>query len=174
MESRRRQIRITAVRWTLYTLIMLLAATFQSMPGFLAFGAFKPNFLLGVAIAVALYEGEFRGALFGAVCGLLWDYLAGRTVGMLALCLMLLCFFVSILVQLYLKPSTVNFILIMLGAGLLLLSTDFLFFYWMPGYANPAWRYLTVVLPEVLASAALGAITNQIIKAIANRFTLIS
>jgi len=34
---------------------------------------------------VAVYEGEFAGALFGAVGGLLWDYTAGRTVGMLAL-----------------------------------------------------------------------------------------
>ncbi len=41
---------------------------------------------------MAVYEGEFAGALFGAVSGLLWDYTAGRTVGMLALELMLLCF----------------------------------------------------------------------------------
>ena len=48
--------------------------------------------LLPLALSVAVFEGEFAGAVFGAVCGLMWDWLAGRTVGMLALELLLLCF----------------------------------------------------------------------------------
>ena len=35
----------------------------------------------------------------------MWDYTAGRTVGMLALELMILCFGVSVVVQLYLKDT---------------------------------------------------------------------
>ncbi len=61
-------------------------------PGLLQLGQAKPLFILPLCLAVAVYEGEFAGALFGAVSGLLWDYTAGRTVGMLALELLLLCF----------------------------------------------------------------------------------
>ena len=68
-------------------------------------GQAKPLLVLPLCLAVSVFEGEFAGALFGMVCGLLWDYTAGRTVGMLALELMLLCFGVGVLVQLYLQSE---------------------------------------------------------------------
>lgn len=68
----------------------------QTMPGLFQFGAAKPLWLLPLCLAVSAAEGEFAGAIFGAVCGLMWDYTAGRTVGMLALELMILCFGVSV------------------------------------------------------------------------------
>jgi rod shape-determining protein MreD len=173
MESRRRRIRINATRWLLYFLVLFCAAALQTMPGFLAIGEFKPYFVLSVVLAVAVYEGEFYGALFGAVGGLLWDYLAGRTAGMIALGLMVLCFFTSVVVQLYLKPSPVNFLLLNAGTGVVMMSMDFLFFYLMRGYASPGQHYLTVILPEVIVSAALSPIMLRLIHAIANRFTLI-
>ena len=77
--------------------------------------------ILPLCLAVAVYEGEFAGALFGAVSGLLWDYTAGRTVGMLALELLLLCFALSVLVQVYLQGSTWNFALIGTGTALVVL-----------------------------------------------------
>ena len=38
-------------------------------PGLFQFGAAKPLWLLPLALAVAVFEGEFAGAVFGAVCG---------------------------------------------------------------------------------------------------------
>ncbi len=72
-------------------------------------GQAKPLLILPLCLAVAVYEGEFAGALLGAVSGILWDYTTRRTVGMLALELLLLCFAVSVLVQVYLQGSTWNF-----------------------------------------------------------------
>lgn len=92
--------------------------------------------LLPLCLAVSAAEGEFAGAIFGAVCGLMWDYTAGRTVGMLALELMILCFGVSVVVQLYLKDTPSNFVLLAVVCALLVLSADWLFFYYMPGYAG--------------------------------------
>ena len=113
----------------------------------LQLGQAKPLFILPLCLAVAVYEGEFAGALFGAVSGLLWDYTAGRTVGMLALELLLLCFALSVLVQVYLQGSTWNFALISTGTALVVLSLDWLFFYYMPGYSGAVERYLWFVLP---------------------------
>ena len=108
--------------------------------------------LLPLALSVAVFEGEFAGAVFGAVCGLMWDWLAGRTVGMLALELLLLCFAVSAVMQLYFKNSAANFALIASAAALLVLTLDWLFFYYMPGYSGAASRWLWFVLPTAALS----------------------
>jgi len=82
-----------------------------------------------VCLAVAVYEGEYAGAFFGAVGGLLWDYAAGRVAGLLALGLMAVCFAAAILVQLYLRTNAMNFILVSGCACLLITGVDFLFYY---------------------------------------------
>jgi rod shape-determining protein MreD len=172
MESRRKRARITALRWTMYGLMLLVFAALQSTPGLFAVGAFKPCYILAICLAVSLCEGEYYGALYGVAGGLLWDYIAGRTVGMLALCLMFLCFFASVLVQLYLKASKLNFILLNFAAGWLLLSTDFLFYYLMPGYAGAGMRYLTVVLPEAAVSAVISPVFLWMARRIQARFPI--
>ena len=128
MESKRqRRLRLTT-KWAAYSLMLLVAATLQTMPGLFTIGGAKPIFILPLCLAVALFEGEYAGALFGAVCGLLWDYTAGRTVGLLALGLLVLGFVASIIVRMYLQETSANFLLLVAGSALLLLSTDFLFF----------------------------------------------
>ena len=71
------------LKWGCYVLALFVCAALQTTPGLFQLGQAKPLFILPLCLAVAVYEGEFAGALFGAVCGLLWDYTAGRTVGML-------------------------------------------------------------------------------------------
>ena len=97
MESRRRRNLQTTVRWLLYVLLALLCAAAQTTPGFLAIGAAKPVFLLPLCLAVAVREGEYPGACFGAGVGLLWDFTSGRVVGLLALSLLVLCFASAVL-----------------------------------------------------------------------------
>ena len=146
MESKRqRRLRLTA-KWAAYSLMLLVAATLQTMPGLFTIGGAKPIFILPLCLAVALFEGEYAGALFGAVCGLLWDYTAG---------LLVLGFASSIIVRMYLQETSANFLLLVAGSALLLLSTDFLFFYAMRGYPNGLQQYCTVVLPTLIFTAAL-------------------
>ncbi len=152
MESRRKRSRGQIFKWGCYALLGLLCTVLQSVPGLFQFGAAKPLWLLPLALAVSVFEGEFAGPVFGAVCGLMWDWLAGRTVGMLALELMLLCFAVSVVVQLYFKNSALNFAVIATAAALLVLTLDWLFFYYMPGYAGAAGRWLWFVLPTAVLS----------------------
>ena len=147
MESRRKRSRSQRLKWGCYILLLVVCTVLQTMPGLFQFGAAKPLWLLPLALAGAVFEGEFAGAVFGAVCGLMWDWLAGRTVGMLALELLLLCFAVSVLVQLYLQVNPGNFAAVSTATALVVLSLDWLFFYYMPGYTGAALRYVTFVLP---------------------------
>ena len=124
------------------------------------------------SLAVAVYEGEFAGALFGAVSGLLWDYTAGRTVGMLALELLLMCFALSVLVQLYLQGSTWNFALISMVTAALVLSLDWLFFYYMPGYSWAGSRWLTFVLPSAGLTLLPSLVLFRLVRRIHEEFKI--
>ena len=106
------------------------------------------------------------------VCGLMWDYTAGRTVGMLALEIMILCFAVGVLVQLYLQSAPGNFVVICSVAAWLLLSCDWLFFYYMPGYSGAAQRYLLFVLPSVLLTVMPALLEFGIVRRINAAFKI--
>ena len=147
MESRRKRSRSQLLKWGCYVLALFVCAALQTTPGLFQLGQAKPLLVLPLCLAVAVFEGEFAGALLGTVGGLLWDYAAGRTVGMLALELLLLCFGVSVLVQLYLQVNFGNFAAVSTVTALLVLSLDWLFFYYMPGYSGAVERYLWFVLP---------------------------
>ena len=112
MESRRKRKRSQITKWVCYALLMLLCTVLQTLPGLFRLGEAKPLWLLPLALAVAVEEGEFAGSIFGAVCGLMWDYTAGRTAGMLAFELLLLCFLLSAVMQLYFKTSAANVVLL--------------------------------------------------------------
>lgn len=152
MESRRRRSRSQLLKWGCYVLALFVCAALQTTPGLFQLGEAKPLLVLPLCLAVAVFEGEFAGALLGTVGGLLWDCTAGRTVGMLALELLLLCFVVSAVMQLYFKNSAANFALIASAAALLVLTLDWLFFYYMPGYSGAASRWLWFVLPTAALS----------------------
>ena len=172
MESRRRRKSSQIKKWVCYALLMLLCTVLQTTPGLFQLGSAKPLYLLPLCLAAAVFEGEFAGAIFGAVCGLMWDYTAGRTVGMLALELMLLCFGVSVVVQLYLKDTPSNFVLLAVTCALLVLSADWLFFYYMPGYAGAGERFLWVVLPSALMTAPGSWLLHRAVQRISTEFKI--
>ena len=172
MESRRKRSRSQLLKWGCYLLLMLLCTVLQTTPGLFQFGAAKPLWLLPLALAVAVFEGEFAGALFGVVCGLMWDYTAGRTVGMLALELMILCFLVSAVMQLYFKASVPNFLLLGGSCALTVLTLDWLFFYYMPGYSDVLGRYLRVVLPSLAMTLPVCWLTFRWAERISEEFKI--
>lgn len=172
MESRRKRSRSQIIKWVCYTLLMLLCTVLQTTPGLFQLGGAKPLWLLPLALAVAVEEDEFAGGIFGAVCGLMWDYTAGRTVGMLAFELLMLCFLLSAVVQLYFKASAANFVLLALTASLLVLSLDWLFFYYMPGYSGAVERYLWFVLPTAVLTIPVCALVFGCVRRIHAEFKI--
>ena len=172
MESRRKRNRSQIIKWICYTLLMLLCTVLQTTPGLFQLGTAKPLWLLPLALAVAEEEGEFAGAIFGAVCGLMWDYTAGRTVGMLAFELLILCFLLSAGMQLYFKTSASNFVLLATAVAALVLTLDWLFFYYMPGYSGAGERYLWFVLPTVVLTIPVCFAVFWIVRRIHAEFQL--
>ena len=172
MESRRRRSRSQLLKWGCYVLALFVCAALQTTPGLFQLGQAKPLLLLPLCLAVAVFEGEFAGALLGTVGGLLWDYAAGRTVGMLALELLLLCFGVSVLVQLYLQVNPGNFAAVSTATALVVLSLDWLFFYYMPGYSWALSRWLTFVLPSAVMTLVPSLMLFSLVRHIYSAFKI--
>ena len=128
--------------------------------------------LRGSAVCVRGIADHARSVPAGAGKTALWDYTAGRTVGMLALELLLLCFVFSVLVQVYLQGSTWNFALIGTGTALVVLSLDWLFFYYMPGYSWALSRWLTFVLPSAVMTLVPSLVLFSLVRRIYNEFKI--
>ena len=172
MESRRKRSRSQLLKWGCYVLALFVCAALQTTPGLFQLGEAKPLLVLPLCLAVAVFEGEFAGALLGTVGGLLWDCTAGRTVGMLALELLLLCFAVSVLVQLYLQVNPGNFAAVNTMTALLVLSLDWLFFYYMPGYSWALSRWLTFVLPSAMMTLVPSLVLFSLVRHIYSAFKI--
>ena len=140
------------LKWGCYVLALFVCAALQTTPGLFQLGQAKPLFILPLCLAVAVYEGEFAGALFGAVCGL--------------------CFALSVLVQLYLQGSTWNFALISMVTAALVLSLDWLFFYYMPGYSWAGSRWLTFVLPSAGLTLLPSLVLFRLVRRIHEEFKI--
>ena len=69
MESRRKRSRSQILKWGCYVLALFVCAALQTTPGLFQLGQAKPLLVLPLCLAVAVFEGEFAGALLGKVGG---------------------------------------------------------------------------------------------------------
>ena len=65
MESRRKRSRSQLLKWGCYVLALFVCAALQTTPGLFQLGQAKPLLVLPLCLAVAVFEGEFAGALLG-------------------------------------------------------------------------------------------------------------
>ena len=158
MNSKRSRNTIMLLRWGSFTLLLLLAAVLQTIPGFLNLWGVRPVFILPVCLAVATQVEEYSAAFFGALGGLVWDFSAGRIAGLLSLALLAACFLASVLTRVFFRVGPLNFTAICLAAAFVIISMDFLFIYVMRGYGGASARYLTHVLPMILFTGALSSL----------------
>lgn len=169
LDARKRALALL-LRHGCYLLLILCAYVLQTTPGFLTFFGVKPVLLVPLALCIAVQEGAFTGALYGALAGLFWDIGSGRVAGFFGILLMAACFFCAVLVALYLRDTLLNLSLLTGLVMLLLLSLDFLFSYYLQGHEGLARLYLLRVLPVAAASAAVTFALRWAVRRIAARF----
>lgn len=80
----------------MYGIVLLVVLLLQTVLPLRIFGV-KPNYALAAVVALALFEGPRRGAVFGAALGFVLDCTAGAFMGYFGLLLMLSGFLVGIL-----------------------------------------------------------------------------
>ena len=108
------------IRYLAYVLELLVLFMLQETPGLLPsiFGA-RPVLLFPAVVAIAMLEPEVPALLFGVVGGLFCDFGLSGMLGFHALVLGVLCFFISLLVRVYLQSNIATALLTgIVGIGL--------------------------------------------------------
>ena len=138
------------IRYLAYVLELLVLFMLQETPGLLPsiFGA-RPVLLFPAVVAIAMLEPEVPALLFGVVGGLFCDFGLSGMLGFHALVLGVLCFFISLLVRVYLQSNIATALLTgIVGIGLTVcLQWFFLYFF---RYSHPSYAFTHHYLPKYL------------------------
>lgn len=151
--------KVHAAKFSAYAVLMLLFYVLQTTPGFLSLFGIKPNFVIPAALAVAFYEDEFAGGLYGALAGILCDHGAvGSLFGFNAVILLAAGTAAGLLVIYMLRPTVVNFVLLLCGTMLAQGLLDYLLHFYIWGYADVEQILLRKIFPTVAYTAAVSPI----------------
>lgn len=133
--------RFRVVRYTAYTLEILLVYIIQGTPGLMpdVFGG-KPVLLVPVALTIAIFEHEIPAIVFAVICGLLTDSAYSGPVGYYAIMLAILCFIVSNLLENYIRTNLLTTMIIATVGIPFIIFMQFVFYYIFAGYTN-TWEF---------------------------------
>ena len=138
-----------------YIVTMVLLYVLQTTPGLLEIFGSKPNFVIPAAACIAMLEGEFVGGLYGALAGLLCDHSGYAFFGFNAIILLVACVAAGLLVIYMLRPTIVNYILLLAGVLFVKGLLDYLLNYVMWGYSS-VWMVLVYdILPGIIYTLAV-------------------
>lgn len=153
MDQKKR--RILAVKHLSYTGIILLSYILGTTPGLLTIFGTSPNLVVPLVTAIAIYEGEFAGGLYGAFCGLLWDNGSFTLFGLGGMFFLLMGVVIGLLIIYLLQNSLRNAFALTAAAALLHGVMTYSFLYGMWGYEGSYLILLNKTLPSVLYTTLL-------------------
>lgn len=162
--------KLHAAKYVLYGVLMILLYVLQTTPGFLAIFGVKPDFVIPVAVAIAVYEDEFLGGLYGALAGLLCDLGAVTLFGFNAVIITASCVSVGLAVIYLLRPAMINYVLllfcVLMARGLL----DYLLNYYMWGYPGVEQIFWQKILPGIVYTVAASPLLFLLLGKIDRKF----
>lgn len=164
------QRRKNIVKWTLYSLILFFAFILQTTVGFLEIFGVKPVLILPIIIFIAMFEGEWAGAIFGVIGGLFWDTASDKLLGFNAIILLLLCVSAALLVMYLVRANLWNGILFVLVAALVQGLLAYFFYYVIWSYNHSSLILLKKILPTVLYTTLLSPLFFFLIRKISYSF----
>lgn len=154
-----------------YLVLFFVLYAIQTTPGLFSIGTVKPVWLVAFAVVLAIQEGEFIGALYGTLAGLMWELAAGRSMGAFSFFLLILCFCTAVAFMLYLRATTLNICLTVGIVMLCLCSIDFVFSYWLQGHDGIGRVFLYKVVPTALYTAAIAPVCRWLAQKIRQYFS---
>ncbi len=157
----RREMLRSFFRWLLYVVLLVLAFAIQcTMPFF----EWQPLLVVSIACAVAMFEGELSGVIFGTVAGMLQDIATGGLFGFTSIWLVPCCMFVTLLVVNLIHRNLINFMWMNFSALLIVEFFELLF-------KHIIWRnpdidiiILNFMIPSVVSTVLASFIIYGIVK----------
>ncbi len=150
MGPRGRKRMLTAGKYLLYFVLLVLLYVLQATPGFLAVRGIKPFLVVPAVIAIAIYEGEFIGALYGALGGMLCDMGASTFYGFYTITLFLYCTGVGLVLIYLMKNNVQSAVICCLGYVGIMGLIEYIFYYLLYAYPGSWQVLLFFLLPRAL------------------------
>lgn len=141
------------LKFLTYAIIVFTAYILQTTPALLEFFGVKPLLVLSLCICIAVFEGEFAGGLFGFFIGLFCDSTSEIVFGFYAVIYLVLCVSAGLLTIYVFRKSTMNIMLLCLGAIFLTFGFEFFFAFVLYDYEGIIPYFYTVIAPQIVYSS---------------------
>ena len=141
------------LKFSAYALVVFFAYIIQTTPGLFDFFGINPILVLPACICIAVYEGEFAGGLFGFFFGLFCDSTSETVFGFNALLFLVFCVFAGLATIYIFRRSTMNIMLLCLGAIFLRSALEYFFGFILYGYENLEPFFYTEIATQVVFSS---------------------
>lgn len=166
-----RYIRINK-KWMFYTIELLITFLIQFTPAFFPrlFNV-TPNFLLALAVSVAVFEGEKAGMWYGIAAGFLMDFAGYKITGFNAMFMAVLCYFCGYLVTNLMRNNLFATALLTFGSAVILGILRWFFFYVLWSMPDIWYELYAVTLPIIALSLLFSPVFFIINKTINNSFS---
>lgn len=166
------QKKIYVLQHTVYTLLLLLLYVLQTIPALFSVYGVKPFWVVPAAVAIAMFEGEFAGGVYGAAAGILCDMGGFSLFGFNGFFIAVCCISVGLLVIYLMRCNLMGCLLFVFLTLLLRGSVEYFFAFGMWGYDNVGRLYTQSTLPTIAYSLLVTPLVYGLIKGIHRRFQL--
>lgn len=160
--------RYKAVRYLGYALELIVVFVLQETPGLIPgiCGA-RPILLIPAAISIAMFENDTASMLYGLAGGLLIDFGYGGILGFHGLMLAAAGYVVSLVAANLLRTNFLTAMLMSVVTCAAAVLLQWVFFYVLFGYADPAYALRAHYLPIFCYTAAVTPVSYYFNRAIA-------
>ena len=162
-----------ALKWVLYSLLLLSCYVLQTTPGLFEIFGKKPVLAAALAVCVSMYEGVLSSAFFSMMAGLLWDISSNRLFGFNGLILLCCGVLISLLCIYYLHTRWLNSLLFCTLAMLVQGLLDYLFYYAIWGYPGVSLILVQNILPTLLYTAAVTPLLFLLVRRIHRKLSVV-
>jgi len=131
----------------------------------------QPLLMIPLAIAVAMFEREVAGSLFGAFCGLMIDAACGNLFGMSSIWLMPSALAASLLVMNLIRPNFINHLWLVTATCIIMAFMEYFFKYIIWDEPNSGVILIMYIIPSYLAAIVLSPAVYFLIRAISLKFS---
>jgi rod shape-determining protein MreD len=158
------------LKWTAYTLVVLLAAILQGTPNLFIIAGVMPLLIIPCVIAISMFEGETPGAVFGILGGLIWDIESGRAFGYNALFLMIMCIAAALLIQNLFRNTIASAFIFCICAVALHEFITWFFFIYLTGDERFVFAFLRIILPTAAYTVIFVLPIYFLVRRVSRRF----
>jgi cell shape-determining protein MreD len=170
MPTKRSKTIVITGKHVVYGVLLLLFYVIQTTPRLFEIAGVKPVWVLPLAIAVAMHEGEFTGGVYGALAGLLCDTGGFGLFGFNGFIFCLGAVAAGLLIIYLMQCNVGGCMLFVLVIMFLRGSIGYMFAYGIWDFEN-VWRiYLTHTMPIAVYTAVAAMPVYYLVRTIYRRF----